>query len=125
MNYISIDYWTRKSWLAYSVEGFCFGWKTVPTSDLLSILPEWIEMRKAEMIIIGMPYNIDGTMSKHGKRVSEFIKKLETLVNIPITLHDERLTTSEAILGFDEYGVNGDIDAEAARLILVDFLSQK
>lgn len=76
------------------------------------------------MIIIGMPYNIDGSMSKHGKRVNEFIKKLELIIWIPIKLHDERLTTSEAILGFDEYGVNGDIDAEAARLILVDFLQQ-
>ncbi len=124
MNYISIDYWTRKSWLAYSVEGFCFAWKTVSTSDLLTILPKWIQMRKAELIVIGMPYNIDGTMSKHGKRVSEFARKLESVVQIPIILHDERLSTSEAMLGFDEYGINGDVDAEAARLILVDFLNQ-
>ncbi len=122
---ISIDYGTRKSGLAYSVEGFCFAWKTVLTSELLTLLPKWIQERKAEMIIIGMPYNIDGTMSKHGKRVSEFVKKLETIVQIPITLHDERLTTSEAMLAFDEYGVNGDIDAEAARLILVDYLHSK
>jgi RNase H-fold protein (predicted Holliday junction resolvase) len=71
-----------------------------------------------------MPYNINGTMSKHGKRVSGFIKELETIVQIPIITHDERLSTSEAILGFDEYGINGDIDAEAARLILVDYLKQ-
>lgn len=77
---ISIDYGTRKSGLAYSVEGFCFAWKTVSTSDLLTILPKWIQERKAEMIIIGMPYNIDGSMSKHGKRVNEFIKKLELII---------------------------------------------
>lgn len=124
-SYISIDYGTRKSGLAYSVEGFCFAWKTVLTTELMTILPKWIEERKAEKIIIGMPYNIDGTMSKHGKRVTEFSKKLETLVDIPISFHDERLTTSEAILGFDEYGINGDIDAEAARLILIDFLNKK
>lgn len=124
-NYISIDYGTRKSGLAYSIEGFCFAWKTVLTTELLAILPKWIQERKAEKIIIGMPYNIDGTMSKHGKRVTEFSKKLETLVDIPISFHDERLTTSEAILGFDEYGINGDIDAEAARLILIDFLNKK
>lgn len=123
-NYISIDYGTRKSGLAYSVEGFCFAWKTVLTKDLLDILPKWIQDRKAEKIIIGMPYNIDGTMSKHGKRVHEFAKKLETIVYIPIQFHDERLSTSEAMLGFDEYGVNGDIDAEAARLILIDYLNQ-
>ena len=125
-NIISIDYGTRKSGLAYSVEGFCFAWKTVATSDLLSIVPKWIQERKAELIVIGMPYNIDGTMSKHGKRVNEFVKKLATVVDIPITLHDERLTTSEALIGFDEDGItDGDVDAEAARLILVDFLLGK
>ena len=125
MNYISIDYWTRKSGLAYSVEGFCFAWKTISTSDLLNVLPKWALERKAETIVIGMPYNIDGSMSKHGKRVHEFIQKLETVTTIPVMIHDERLSTSEAILGFDEYGVNGDVDAEAARLILVDFLNKK
>ena len=123
MNYISIDYWTRKSGLAYSVEGFCFAWKTISTSDILSIVPKWAIERKAEAIIIGMPYNIDGSMSKHGKRVGGFIKKLEAVTDIPIITHDERLSTSEALLGFDEYGVNGDVDAEAARLILVDYLN--
>lgn len=73
-----------------------------------------------------MPYNIDGSISKHGKRVSEFVKRLEKIINIPIILHDERLTTSEALLGFDEDGITGgDVDAEAARLILVDFLSTR
>lgn len=78
------------------------------------------------MIVIGMPYNIDGTMSKHGKRVAEFVKRLEKIVEIPIVLHDERLTTSEAMMGFDEDGIlDGDVDAEAARLILADYLNQK
>ena len=62
---IGIDYGTRKSGLAYSVEGFCFAYKTVPTSGLFTLVPKWLQERKAEMIIVGMPYNIDGTMSKH------------------------------------------------------------
>ena len=54
------------------------------------------------------------------------MKKLATVVQIPITLHDERLTTSEAMMGFETDGItDGDVDAEAARLILVDFLNQK
>jgi putative Holliday junction resolvase len=107
------------------VEGFCFAWKTVSTTDILDIVPKWAGERKAEAIIVGMPYNIDGSMSKHGKRVNEFIKKLETVTTLPVMIHDERLSTSEALLGFDEYGVNGDVDAEAARLILIDFLNKK
>lgn len=69
-----------------------------------------------------MPYNIDGTMSKHGKRVQEFARKLESVIEIPIVLHDERLSSSEARMSFAEDGEDGDIDAEAARLILIDYL---
>ena len=73
-----------------------------------------------------MPYHIDGSMSKHGQRVYEFVKRLQAVTQIPITLHDERLTTSEAVMGFYDDGISdGDIDAEAARLILIDFLKQK
>ncbi len=122
MRSIALDYWTQKTGLAYSVEGFCFAWKTVPTRLLLTDIERYISEKKAETLVIGMPYNIDGTISKHGKRVQEFARKLEALIQIPIVLHDERLTTSEAEMAFDDMGVDGDLDAEAARLILVDYL---
>lgn len=122
MTYLSLDYGTSKTWLAYSVESFCFAWKTVPTRTLLEELPKYIREKWAKTIVIGMPYNIDGTMSRHGKRVQEFARKLEANVDVPIILHDERLSSSEARLAFDEDGEDGDIDAEAARLILIDYL---
>ncbi len=66
------------------------------------MLPKFIEERRANAIIIGMPYNIDGTMSKHGKRVQKFIQELEKVFKIPVIFYDERLTTSEAQMGFEE-----------------------
>ena len=117
MKYISLDYGTHKSWLAYSVEGFCFAYKTLPTSELFEFLPKWIHERWAKAIIIGMPYNIDGTESAQCKKVRTFAKKLEDIISIEIYFHDERLTTSEAKLG----GVD-DIDAESARLILEEYI---
>jgi putative Holliday junction resolvase len=96
---IAIDYGTHKSGLAYSVEGFCFAHKTVATSELFTILPEWIREKKAEKVIIGMPYNIDGSESSHSKKVRKFAKELEKNIEKEIVFHDERLTTSEARLG--------------------------
>lgn len=72
-----------------------------------------------------MPYNIDGSMSKHGKRVEQFAKELEKKIQLPIHLHDERLTSSEARIAFDETGFDGDVDIESARLILEDFLESE
>ena len=122
-NYIALDYGTQKTWLAYSVESFAFAHRTIPTYSLLDSIPKFITEKKATKIIIGMPYNIDGTISKHGKRVQEFAKKLESKVQIPVVLHDERLSTSEAQIGFDDAWVDWDIDAEAARLILESYLN--
>jgi putative Holliday junction resolvase len=122
MTYLSLDYGTSKTWLAYSVESFCFAWKTVPTRTLLEELPKYIREKWAKTLVIGMPYNIDGTMSKHGRRVQEFARKLEIIIEIPIVFHDERLSTSEARMSFAEDGEDGDIDSEAARLILIDYL---
>jgi putative Holliday junction resolvase len=122
---ISIDYGTRKSWLAYSVETFAFAWKTVATKELLEILPQFIEQKKAKAIILWMPFNIDGTMSQHGRRVEAFAKKLEKCIPLPIILQDERLTSSEAEMAFEVVGIPWDIDAEAARLILESWIEQK
>ncbi|MGP1583465.1 MAG: Holliday junction resolvase RuvX [Candidatus Altimarinota bacterium] len=120
-NYIALDYGTRKTGLAYSVENFCFAHKTVSKNELLEYLEIFIANKKPSAIIIGMPYNIDGTMSAHGNRVKNFAKKLEKF-GLPIIFHDERLTTSEAKIAFAENNFSGDIDAESARLILENFL---
>lgn len=119
-SYISIDYWTKKSWLAYSVESFCFSHTTIVTKDLIEYLSKWEKQKKCEAIIVGLPLNINGTESKHSKKVRIFAKELESLFpSKKIILHDERLTTSEARLS----GVE-DIDAESARLILEDYIHE-
>ncbi len=120
-NYIAIDYGTKKSGLAYNSLSFCFSYKTVATPQLIEELEKFIAEKNPIAIIIGMPYNIDGTMSEHGKRVKKFSKNLEKF-ELPIIFHDERLTSSEARISFSESGFHGDIDAESARLILEDFL---
>ncbi len=122
---IAIDYGTKKSGLAYSVESFAFAYRTIPTRELLTTLWALIEAKSASQIIIGMPYNIDGTISTHGRRVRSYVDILRKHISLPITYIDERLTTSEATLGFEAVGIEGDIDAESARLILESYLESQ
>lgn len=68
-----------------------------------------------------MPYNIDGSLSEHAKRVQKFAKKLAKITEKEVILHDERLSTSEARISFDEWDFDGDLDAESARIILEDY----
>lgn len=124
VNYLAIDYGTRKSGLAYSVGSFAFGYKTVRTNELFESIEVLIVEKSIDGIVIGMPYNIDGTISKHAQRVQSFAKTLEKQFGLPITLSDERLTSSEARIEFARAGVEGDIDTESARLILEALLKE-
>jgi putative transcription antitermination factor YqgF len=72
-----------------------------------------------------MPYNIDGSISKHARNVEKFAKVLEKYTPLPIILYDERLSTAEAIFAIDEFDYDGDVDTEAARIILINFLEGK
>ena len=119
---IAIDYGTKKSWLAYSVESFAFSYKTVKTRDLIEEVTELIASKNPEILVIGMPYHIDGSLSKQARKVESFAKICEKhFPTLRIVLHDERLTTSEARLGMQDVE-DADIDAESARLILEDYL---
>ena len=121
-NYLAIDYGTKKSWLAYSVGIFAFPWETVPTKGLFENLPKLLAEKKASAIVLGLPYHIDGSISPHGQRVLAFARRIDTELGIDIFLHDERLTSSEATIFFEENRIDGEIDTEAARLILEGFL---
>lgn len=123
--FIAIDYGTRKSGLAYSVEWFAFAYETVPTRELLPTLQHLIAKKSAQGIIIGMPYNIDGTISTHGRRVQSYVDILRKHISLPILYRDERLTTTEATFWLSEMGENADIDAESARLILESYLESQ
>ncbi len=122
---LALDYGTKKTGVAYAVEGFSFAWKTVKTSELKETIPQMIKEKNIWTVILGMPYNIDGSISEHAKRVQKFKVELEKIITVPVFLHDERLTSSIAEMSFEEDGIDGDIDAEAARLILASWLSSQ
>lgn len=119
---IAIDYGTKKSGIAYAESGFAFAWKTVPTGDIFPALHTCIGECENVRIILGMPYNIDGSQSTHGRRVLLFQEQLREHFPFPIVLVDEGLTSAEARMNFASDNTQGDIDSESARLILERYL---
>lgn len=81
----------------------------------------------ATMIVLGWPLNLDGTRGGSAVRSEEFAVALRMVVEIPVELSDERLTTVEAERGLREAGVKGRdrravVDAAAARVLLQGWL---
>lgn len=93
--------------------------------DLLLVIKE----ERVEGLVLGYPLNLNGTISDRCKLTLEFKEMLEPMIDIPIYLQDERLTTVEANRILISNGTRRDkrkkvVDKIAAVLILQTFLDK-
>jgi putative Holliday junction resolvase len=81
----------------------------------------------AELIVIGLPRSMDGTIGHQADVVLEFAGLLSNFTDIPIEMCDERLTTVMAERLLQESGTKRkkrkeNIDAMAAAVILQAYI---
>ena len=99
--------------------------------DLIKELKEIINENNIKGIIVGNPINMDGTLGKSSQSVKDTAKNLSNLIDIPICLWDERLSTVGAFNISSQLDINVSkrekgIDKNAAAFILqgaLDFLN--
>ena len=96
-------------------------------SARLAFLEALIRDRQIDRIVVGMPYNMDGSRGFKAREVEAFISELKARFNLPITTVDERLTTHQVEEELKQQNRkidrrSGEIDSRAATLILHDFL---
>jgi len=83
----------------------------------------------AVALIVGLPYNFNGTESEMTTEARDMARKFSLSVTIPVYLQDERATTYEAKGRLWKFGFEGEelkkiVDSEAASIILTDFLGR-
>jgi len=98
-----------------------------PFADFLKRLKEIISAKEVELILVGMPRNMDGSYGPAALKVQEFIGVLKEAVTIPIKTLDERLTTVQAQRFLIQGNVRRDkrkekVDKTAAALLLQSYL---
>lgn len=66
--------------------------------DPLVRIAEICAQRRVELVVVGMPFRMDGTPGTAAEKVNTFIRKLRKALpeQIEIVPYDERLTTVEA-----------------------------
>jgi len=97
---------------------------------LINDVIEIVNENEIEAIVLGFPKNMNNTIGPKGELSLAFKEKLEEVLNIPIYLQDERLTTKAAtdtlIMGNvrrkDRKKV---VDSVAATIILQSYLDRK
>src|SRR5512143_3725948 len=67
-----------------------------PFAAFLVRLKEIAHEKEVELILIGMPRNMDGSYGPAALKVQEFVAVLRDAITIPIQTWDERLTSAQA-----------------------------
>ena len=89
-----------------------------------------IRQRRITDLVLGYPYNMDGTVGPKAKEVDAFAGRLRAEFGLPVHLVDERLTSYEAEAAVPKQQrravrASGLVDSRAAAIILQDFLNQR
>ena len=100
-------------------------------NDLVNQLKEIIDENNVKGIIIGNPINMDGSLGKSSQSVKDISYNIAKLIDLPICLWDERLSTVGAFNISSQLDVNvtkreKNIDKNAAAFILqgaIDYLN--
>lgn len=97
---------------------------------VLRRLDEILEKYEVETIVVGMPFNMNGTISERAKITQNFVHKLKCKYNtMKIETIDERLTTVEAhrtmnFLDVNKHKKRDIVDTISAVYILETYLNK-
>ncbi len=98
-----------------------------PFANFLARLKELLREKEVELILVGMPRNMDGTYGPAAMKVQEFVAALKGAVTVPIKTWDERLTSTMANRILIQGNVRRDkrkqaVDKMAAAILLQSYL---
>ncbi len=120
--------------------GVAVGNTSLGTSQGLTVLsardgqPDWrvlealFEEWQPDLVLVGDPLNMDGSVSELAERARRFARRIEGRFALATEMVDERLSSFAVKSEAREAGHRGDyhknpVDSEAAALILRDYLS--
>jgi putative Holliday junction resolvase len=89
-----------------------------------------VEQREVQVLVVGLPYSMDGTLGLQARKVQKFAARLAKALQRPVEYVDERLTSFEAEeqLKAEQRSPSRNkslIDRKAAAIILQEWLDAR
>ena len=84
----------------------------------LDTLARFVREREVEQIVVGLPLTMRGEEGEQARWTRRFAERLAERVDVPVVMHDERLTTRQA----ERSGGTAQEDSRAAAHLLEAFL---
>jgi len=132
---LAIDYGKKRTGIAVTdpLQIIATGLNTINSHELIPFLKNYFIKETVELIIIGMPYNLDESET-HGtapaKNALERIQK--AFPQIPLQTVDERYTSKMAVSAMLDMGmkkkdrqIKGNVDVIAATIMLQSYMEHK
>jgi len=99
----------------------------LPEELAIKLINEIAKLGKVKTIVVGVPYNMDGTRGSQANDCIEFAKNFQD--DFKIVFEDERLTSEQAEENLREKKIDfrnnkGLVDIESACIILEQYLSR-
>lgn len=93
-------------------------------------LRQLVRDRGATVLVVGLPYCMDGTLGSQARQVQKFATAIATELNLPLVYVDERLTSFQAEQMLQAEGISPSrqkdlIDRKAAAIILQQWLDEQ
>lgn len=135
MRYLGLDLGSRTLGIAVSETGLiASNYKTIRHEEeydrLLDEVKALVEELKIDTVVLGFPKNMNNTIGPKGELSLDFKDKLEKIINIPVVLQDERLSTKSALDTLIKGNVSRKdrkkvVDSVAATIILQTYLDRR
>ena len=98
--------------------------------QLVETLQRLSQDRQVTVLVVGLPYTMDGAIGQQAQRVKSFAQRLSSALQLPVEYVDERLTSFQAEQMLLAEGTSpsrnkGLIDRKAAAIILQQWLDQR
>ncbi len=135
MRLLGIDYGIKRIGIALSDPQ---GTMALPFDTILvrsdgshiKAIHEIVDAYQVDKVVVGLPFNMNGSLGTAGDDVIRWGKQLETALGLPVVFWDERLTTSEAHEILTNMKVKGkrrkrSVDKIAASIILKGYLDSE
>ena len=132
---LAIDYGSKRTGIAVTDEMqiIASGLTTVSTKSLLEFLKSYISLETVDLIVVGLPKQMNNKLSKSEPLILKFIKILNNqFPDMPVERVDERFTSKIAFRSMIASGLNKNqrknkslVDEISATLILQSYLINK
>ena len=135
MRYLGLDLGSRTLGVAISTSGILASLYTVIRHNeeydrLVEEVKIIVEKEKIDIIVLGLPKNMNNSLGEKANLSIKFKEKLEKETNKKVILEDERLTTKVATNALLEKDVSRKkrkerVDSVAATIILQSYLDSR